>query len=322
MNADPGHCRQAVCDPEPQEGSAAGSGQWPLISIVTPSYNQGQFLEETITSILAQGYPRLQYVVIDGGSTDNSVATIRRYADRIDFWVSERDRGQSCAINKGLARCTGDLFNWINSDDMLAPGALWEIARAWRGQPGRIVAGHTEWFNAAGPFELLKASGQTLRNFVRFWEAEGWGWAQPSTFVPLAELKAIGGVREDLKYCFDYHMMVRLLARELEVVYIDRPLARFRFNEDSKTVGAKEEFRLERIDMLRAERQSGITVAPWEWDREQARRFLDVGWHALRACRMRLGLRLCARAVRTSPRGAWLELSARLRRRLRLSGRA
>ena len=95
---------------------------WPAISIVTPSYNQAAFLEATIQSILSQNYPRLQYLVIDGGSTEGSIDIIRKYAASLDYWVSEKDRGQSHAINKGLARCTGEIFNWINSDDLLMPG--------------------------------------------------------------------------------------------------------------------------------------------------------------------------------------------------------
>src|SRR5262249_7885222 len=94
---------------------------------VTPSYNQGQFIEETIRSILLQGYPDLEYIIIDGGSTDESVATIKKYEPWLTYWTSERDRGQSHAINKGLAIATGSVFNWLNSDDLLLPSALAEI---------------------------------------------------------------------------------------------------------------------------------------------------------------------------------------------------
>jgi glycosyltransferase involved in cell wall biosynthesis len=103
---------------------------WPRISIVTPSFNQGQFLEETIRSILLQGYPNLEYVIMDGGSTDDSVEIIRKYQEHLSFWVSEKDAGQSDAINKGFARCSGELLNWINSDDVLMLGALRAVAEA------------------------------------------------------------------------------------------------------------------------------------------------------------------------------------------------
>jgi glycosyltransferase involved in cell wall biosynthesis len=103
---------------------------WPRISIVTPSYNQGQFIEETIRSVLLQGYPDLEYIIIDGGSTDQSVEIIRKYEPWLTYWVSERDRGQAHAINKGFSMATGEYNNWINSDDSLRPYALRTIAEA------------------------------------------------------------------------------------------------------------------------------------------------------------------------------------------------
>ena len=103
---------------------------WPRVSIVTPSYNQGQYLEETIRSVLLQGYPDLEYIIIDGGSTDESVTIIEKYAPWLAYWVSEPDRGQSHAINKGFARATGEIYAWLNSDDYYWPGAIVIAARA------------------------------------------------------------------------------------------------------------------------------------------------------------------------------------------------
>jgi glycosyltransferase involved in cell wall biosynthesis len=104
-----------------------GNG-WPRISIITPSYNQGEFIEETIRSIILQNYPNLEYIIIDGGSSDNSAEIIRKYEEWIAYWVSERDRSQSHAINKGFDRCTGELVNWICSDDLLCKNALNQFA--------------------------------------------------------------------------------------------------------------------------------------------------------------------------------------------------
>ena len=104
---------------------------WPRISIVTPSFNQGRYLEKTIRSVLLQGYPNLEYLVIDGGSIDGSVNIISKYAPWLTFWVSEKDRGQSHAINKGFARATGELLGWLNSDDWYLPGALWKLAETY-----------------------------------------------------------------------------------------------------------------------------------------------------------------------------------------------
>ncbi|WP_225887026.1 glycosyltransferase family 2 protein [Nodosilinea nodulosa] len=103
---------------------------WPRISIITPSYNQGQFLEETVRSVLLQGYPNLEYIVIDGGSTDNSVEILRKYQAHITYWVSEKDKGQAHAINKGLKLSTGSILGWVNSDDLYAKSALRKVAQA------------------------------------------------------------------------------------------------------------------------------------------------------------------------------------------------
>jgi glycosyltransferase involved in cell wall biosynthesis len=292
------------------------AGTWPRISIVTPSFNQGAFIEETVRSVLLQDYPNLEYIVMDGGSRDQTVEIIKKYADRINYWESVKDRGQSHAINKGLERCTGQIFNWLNSDDLLMPGALRAVAQAWMRQPGCMVSGHTEIFTETGVTEVVRAADQTLRNFIRFWESDTFGWTQQGTFVPLADLKAIGGVREDLVYCMDYQMMVRLLMRDIPVAYLDRPLARFRFHADSKTVGSKEKFRLERVPVLRAIKPMPVPVQDWEWDAEQARRLVDVARHAWRSEGRWRAFRLLGRALATSPRGALSELRRRAAQKL------
>ncbi len=271
--------------------------------------------------MLLQEYPNLEYVIIDGGSTDGTVEIIKKYEKHLTYWVSERDRGQSHAINKGMARCTGDIFNWLNSDDLLTPGALWEVAKAWQKKPGCIVSGGTEFFNDLGVFHCERAGGQTLRNFVRFWEAEGFGWAQPSTFVPLQDLKTIGGIREDLTYCLDYNMMVQLLRRGIAVEYVYGMLARFRFHSNSKTVGATEEFRLERVPMLRAMNDLPIAVADWEWDREQAKRLVDLACRAIRRRDIRGGTKFLGRAMRCSSAGTGREILGRVVGRLRRRSR-
>lgn len=122
---------------------------WPRITIVTPNYNYGEFIEETIRSVLLQGYPNLEYIIIDGGSTDNSVEIIKKYDKWLSYWVSENDQGQSNAINKGLSMATGEWFNWLNSDDLLMPNSLINFAKI-----SRIVA-EAKWISG-GRIEMNK----------------------------------------------------------------------------------------------------------------------------------------------------------------------
>src|SRR5262245_14464164 len=111
------------------------SDTFPKITIVTPSLNQGQFIEETIQSIIGQRYPNMEYFVIDGGSTDDTLSILRKYDDRIDFWVSAADKGQAAAINKGFARASGEILGWLNSDDTYEPGVFAEVARSFQEHP-------------------------------------------------------------------------------------------------------------------------------------------------------------------------------------------
>src|ERR1035437_4219419 len=138
----------------------------PKISIVTPSFNQGQFINETITSVLNQNYPNLEYIIIDGGSTDNSVEIIKKYQEYLKYWVSEPDNGQAHAINKGLKLCKGDIFNWLNADDYLENGILFKIAEVFTGYD--CIAGSVINFSSDGFTEIRKLKNLTAKGLANW----------------------------------------------------------------------------------------------------------------------------------------------------------
>jgi len=281
-----------------------GGGSWPKISIITPSRNQGRYIEETIRSVLLQGYPELEYIVIDGGSDDETVEVLRKYEPHLAYWVSEADRGQSHAINKGLARCTGEVFNWLNSDDLLLPGALAAVAAAWRRAPGRIVAGglHIRSEDGAEDYELASAK-LTLPNFVRWRQGrdEGYVFNQPATFVPTAAVREAGGVREDLSLVMDHFLMIELLQR-CEVTYVPEVLARFRLHDvsKSKSMGGRA-FDLQIIENLRTADTLPINVSPAELRAEHAEILFPCAVRRWQTRRPLLALGHLCGALRLSP---------------------
>jgi glycosyltransferase involved in cell wall biosynthesis len=204
----------------------------PRISIVMPSFNQGIFLEEAIRSILDQGYPSLEFMILDGGSTDNSRALISQYAASLAYWRSEPDGGQSDAIAQGMARATGDLLGWVNSDDALLPGSLSAIGRAWRENPAGGLFG--------GNYILMDGDGRITR-CKRHPANSGW-FAQhgiftfnpPGSFFKRQDYEAVGGLRTDLHYVMDNDLYLRMIARGTRYIYLDRYLSVFRQHEGQK----------------------------------------------------------------------------------------
>lgn len=254
-------------DSAPLPPTMPDGAPWPRITVVTPSFNQAQYVEETIRSVLLQGYPNLEYMVLDGGSTDGSAAIIERYGPWLAYWVSERDGGQAQAINRGFARATGALVGWLNSDDTLLPGALARLAVAHERKPEAIVLGDVEFIRADG--ELVRTVPQTNVTFagmVQNWQL-GMHWCQQGTYVPQVLLKRVGGLDEGLRYVFDRDWMCRLL-REAPVVYAGEPVARFRFHSGSKTVGEANAWFPEQVEVTR--RYVGaIAGLDWRYARAQ-----------------------------------------------------
>ena len=205
----------------------------PLVSIITPSYNQGYFLAETIQSVLSQDYPNLEYIIVDGGSTDNSVEVIQQYANQLAWWVSERDQGQTDALNKGFSHATGDILAWINSDDTYQPGAIREAVE--------YLLAHPEISMVYSDANLIDQQGKYLGRFpsrqTDYAKMLG-GYVhipQATTFFWQRVWKQVGPLDVSLNYSFDYDLWVRL-AKIAPVIYVPKVWANFRLHEAGKTV--------------------------------------------------------------------------------------
>lgn len=204
---------------------------WPRIVVVTPSLNQAPFLEETIRSVLLQGYPALEYHVLDGGSDDGSLEILRRYEPFLTGWRSRPDGGQAAAIAEGFRASGGALLAWLNSDDVYLPGALLHVGERSRDQPGACLLGAVQ--DGPTPDHVVRARGIELPAFVRFWE-ERYAWHQPGLFIPRGVYDDVGGLDTSLSLVFDHDLMCRLLQRAPFTI-LDRPLARFRRHAASKS---------------------------------------------------------------------------------------
>jgi len=216
--------------------------EWPLITVITPSYNQAAYIEETILSVLRQGYPRLQYIIVDGLSTDGSGEIIERYRGIVDTVIIEKDRGQTEAINKGLRLARGEIVTWLNSDDMFGPGALHAVALNWLRSQADLVFGfclpHKEHGFVLANLPQARAetfTTQHLGDIFKYW-MKGFFFYQPEVFFSRRILEAVGGeLRENLYYTMDYDFWLRCAAAGATVEPLGWPIALFRQHREQKT---------------------------------------------------------------------------------------
>jgi len=220
---------------------------WPKISVVMVSFNQAEFLEEGLRSVLDQGYPNLEFIVVDGASKDNSVEILERYRSRLSTLVIEPDKGQSDGLNKGFARATGDILTWVNSDDLLEPGALFRVAQAFLAHKTDMVVGGCRQIgrsrsrvirnhHALLPFGYpLPLPLGLLLEMDRFW-LNGCFFYQPEVFFSRDIWNRSGGaLRTDLNYVLDYDLCVRMAAAGATIVHIPDFLACSRTHDQQKT---------------------------------------------------------------------------------------
>ena len=240
----------------------------PLVSIVTPTLNQARFLEETIHSVIAQDYANIEYILVDGGSQDGSLEIIEKYASHFAWWVSEPDRGQTDAINKGLSKAHGEILAWINSDDVYLPGAIGQAVKALQDNPDAgMIYGDANLIDENGKVIAKFPARQTnyhrlRRGYVHI--------PQQSSFFKSSLWKQVGPLDPTFYFAMDYDLWVRI-ARLAPLVYIPVLLANFRLHRQGKTVTADDRCWPE---MLRVHYRDGGGIFSWLVVKAKIRRFL------------------------------------------------
>ena len=223
--------------------------------MVTPSFNQAAYLDATIQSVLSQDYPNLEYMVIDGGSTDGSIEIIRKYAAQLAYWVSEPDRGQAHAINKGWQRATGDILAWLNSDDLYCPGTLETVASIFASNPRvQWLCGESIVIDETGcetdTIPVMLPDLGSMVELVRLGSA--YSFPQPSVFLRRSVIERVGWLNEGLHYAFDFEYWCRVRIAGYKPMAVSQRLSCFRLHSTSKTCSAQERFVDEETQIAKA----------------------------------------------------------------------
>lgn len=208
----------------------------PLVSIITPSYNQGEFIEETIDSVLNQTYPNIEYIIVDGGSTDNTLEILKKYENRIQ-WISEKDKGQANAINKGILRTKGELIGWINSDDVYERDGIEKLVACWKKHPeADLIYGEGIYIDREG----RKVGRYLTEVFTKEKLGKQCIICQPSTLFSRVVIERVGMLNEQYQMGMDYELWLRISNRG-NIVYMPEYIARSRMYQDNKTMSRRDE---------------------------------------------------------------------------------
>ena len=233
----------------------------PTISIVVPSFNQGRFIGATLQSIIDQRYPNLELIIVDGGSTDNTLSVIKHYEAHLAWWVSEPDSGQTAAINKGFMRSTGEVMAWINSDDLVAPGALHRVADYFAKQPEtQIVYGNRILIDKdgmeIGRWILPRHSNRVLK-WADFVPQETLYWTRNAWNLIGARLD------ETFHFAMDWDFLLRLSAKQIEIQHLPVFLGLFRIHHQQKTSSQMSSVGQQEIQIIRR-RELGFQPTRWQ----------------------------------------------------------
>jgi glycosyltransferase involved in cell wall biosynthesis len=222
-------------------------GDWPKVSVVTATYNQGPYIEQTILSVLGQNYPNIEYIIIDGGSTDQTVETIRKYEDRIAYWVSEPDRGAADALAKGFKRATGEIVAYLNSDDVYMPGAFFRVAGEFERTSADLVYGNLYWIDPGG---VILGERRQASCFGTGYLYGGADIMQPAAFWTRRAHEEAGGIDPAYSFHFDLDLFYRMVLQGARFHHVREFITLFRIHPESKSSTLADVYRRE-LDLIR-----------------------------------------------------------------------